>query len=111
LAVTEPEVQSFLVTVQFSLVIFRFGKPDLEALVFSEEGAKRFPPECPEDLEIKLEEGAPKTINCRTFNLTKDESKAMKEFLDENLAKGYISQSNTPWSTPAFFIKKTGGGF
>jgi hypothetical protein len=79
--------------------------------VFSEEGAKRFPPEHPKDLEIKLEEGAPKTINCGTFNLAEDESKAMKDFLDENLAKGYISQSNSPWSTLAFFIKKTGGGF
>jgi hypothetical protein len=79
--------------------------------VFSEEGAKHFPPERPEDLEIKLEEGAPKTINCGTFNLAEDESKAMKDFLDENLAKGYISRSNSLWSTPAFFIKKTGGGF
>jgi hypothetical protein len=35
----------------------------------------------------------------------------MKDFLDENLAKGYISRSNSPWSTLAFFIKKTGGGF
>jgi hypothetical protein len=79
--------------------------------VFSEEGARRFPPERLEDLEIKLKEGAPKTINCGTFNLAEDESKAMKDFLDENLAKGYISQSNSPWSTSAFFIKKTGGGF
>jgi hypothetical protein len=78
--------------------------------VFSEKGAKIFPAEHPEDLEIKLE-GAPKTINCGTFNLATDESKAMKDFLDENLTKGLISQSNLPWSTPAFFIKKTGGGF
>jgi hypothetical protein len=35
----------------------------------------------------------------------------MKDFLDENLAKGDISWSNSLWSTPAFFIKKTGGGF
>jgi Reverse transcriptase (RNA-dependent DNA polymerase) len=79
--------------------------------VFSEEGAKHFPPERPEDMEIKLEEGAPKVINCSTFNLAAEESQAMKDFLDENLKKGYISQSNSPWSTPAFFIKKTGGGF
>jgi hypothetical protein len=81
------------------------------AAVFSEEGAKRFPPERPEDMEIKLEQGAPKVINCSTFNLAAEESQAMKDFLDENLKKGYISQSNSPWSTPAFFIKKTGGGF
>jgi hypothetical protein len=35
----------------------------------------------------------------------------MKDFLNENLKKGYISQSNSPWSMPAFFIKKTGRGF
>jgi hypothetical protein len=34
------------------------------ATLFSKEGAKRFPPECPKDLEIKLKEVAPKTINC-----------------------------------------------
>jgi hypothetical protein len=79
--------------------------------MFLEEGARRFPLECPEDLEIKLKEGAPKTINCGTFNLAEDESKAMKDFLDKNLAKGYIPRSNSPWSTPAFFIKKMGGGF
>jgi hypothetical protein len=45
--------------------------------VFSEEGAKRFPSEHPKDLEIKLKEGAPKTINCSTFNLVAEESKAL----------------------------------
>jgi hypothetical protein len=66
------------------------------AAVFSEEGVKRFPPEWPEDLEIKLNKGALKTINCSTFNLAAEESKAMKDFLDKNLAKGYISWSNSP---------------
>jgi hypothetical protein len=77
----------------------------------TKEGARRFLLEHPEDLEIKLKEGAPKTINYSTFNLAADESKAMKDVLDENLAKGYISWSNSPWSTPVVFIKKTGGGF
>ena len=83
----------------------------MHAKVFSEEGAKCFPPERIEDMEIKLEEGAPKVINCGTFNLEEEQTQAMCDFLDENLKKGYISQSNLPWSTPAFFIKKTGGGF
>jgi Reverse transcriptase (RNA-dependent DNA polymerase) len=86
-------------------------KYKMHATVFSEEGAKCFPPKRPEDMEIKLEEGAPKVINCSTFNLATEESQTMKDFLNENLKKGYISQSNSPWSTPAFFIKKTGGGF
>jgi hypothetical protein len=78
--------------------------------VFSEEGAKRFPPVQPKDMEIKLEEDAPKTINCKMYNLAKEESKIIKEFLNDNLAKGFISQSDLAWSTPVFFIDKTAGG-
>ena len=42
-------------------------------------------------MEIKLEEGVPKVINCGTFNLEEEQTKAMHDFLDENLKKGYIS--------------------
>jgi hypothetical protein len=78
--------------------------------VFSEEGAKHFPPMRPEDMEIKLEADTLKTINCKTYNLAEEESKIIKEFLNDNLAKGFISQSDSAWSTPVFFIDKTGGG-
>jgi RNase H-like domain found in reverse transcriptase/Reverse transcriptase (RNA-dependent DNA polymerase) len=64
----------------------------------------------PEDMEIKLEGDAPKTINCKTYNLAEEESKIIKEFLNDNLAKGFISQSDSAWSMPVFFIDKTGGG-
>jgi hypothetical protein len=47
LAVTEPEVQLFLVTVQFSPVIFQFGKPDLEAL-------DSMPPSSPSKWDVRL---------------------------------------------------------
>jgi predicted aspartyl protease len=78
--------------------------------VFSEKGAKCFPPIHPEDMEIKLEADAPKTINCKTYNLAEEELKIIKEFLNDNLAKGFISQSDSAWSTPVLFINKTGGG-
>jgi Reverse transcriptase (RNA-dependent DNA polymerase) len=61
-------------------------------------------------MEIKLEADAPKTINCKTYNLAEEESKIIKEFLNDNLAKGFISQSDSAWSTLVFFIDKTGGG-
>jgi RNase H-like domain found in reverse transcriptase/Reverse transcriptase (RNA-dependent DNA polymerase) len=79
-------------------------------VVFSEEGAKHFPPVCPEDMKIKLEADAPKTINCKTYNLAEEESKIIKEFLNDNLEKGFILQSDSAWSTPVFFIDETGGG-
>ena len=55
-------------------------------VVFSEEAAKRFPPSCPEDLAITLKDGAPATINCKIYPLSKPELAAMKEVLDKNVA-------------------------
>jgi RNase H-like domain found in reverse transcriptase/Reverse transcriptase (RNA-dependent DNA polymerase) len=78
--------------------------------VFSEEGAKCFPPKRLKDMEIKLEVDTPKTINCKMYNLAEEESKIIKGFLNDNLAKGFILQSDSVWSTPVFFIDKTGGG-
>ena len=49
----------------------------MHTVVFSEEGVKRFPPKREEDMEIRLEEGAPKVINSKIFNLDKDQ----EEFL------------------------------
>jgi hypothetical protein len=40
------------------------------AAVFSEEGAKRFPPSRPEDHAIKLVPDTPGMINCKTYPLT-----------------------------------------
>jgi hypothetical protein len=61
-------------------------------------------------MEIKLEADAPKVISCKTYNLAEEESKIIKEFLNDNLAKGFISQLDSAWLTPVFLIDKTGGG-
>jgi hypothetical protein len=61
-------------------------------------------------MEIKLEADASKTINCKTYNLAEEESKIIKEFLNDNLAKGFISQLDLAWLTLVFFIDKTEGG-
>jgi hypothetical protein len=76
------------------------------AKVFSEEAAKCFPPAWPEDHAIKLVLDAPTSINCKVYPLTKAELEVMEKFIKENLELGYIEQSNSPWSTPYFFIKK-----
>jgi hypothetical protein len=76
------------------------------AKVFSEEAAKRFPPSCPEDHAIKLKPGAPDMINCKVYPLNNDEREATRKWIEENKEKYYIEESNSPWSTPWFFIKK-----
>jgi hypothetical protein len=78
-------------------------------VVFSKTAAHRFPPLCPEDHVIKLKPDAPDMIKCKTYPLTKPEMDVVKKFLDENQAMGYIEPTNSPYSSPFFFIKKKDG--
>jgi hypothetical protein len=77
--------------------------------IFSEEKAKRFPPARANDHAIKLKPGAPDTIDCKVYPLTLAEQQATKKWIEENEEKHYIERSNSPWSTPWFFIKKKDG--
>jgi Reverse transcriptase (RNA-dependent DNA polymerase) len=74
--------------------------------VFSEEEAKHFPPSRPEDLIIMLLPDALKTINCKKYKLTAEETKSIRTFLMKQQAKGYITRSKSAWSSPFFYIKK-----
>jgi hypothetical protein len=74
--------------------------------VFLKEVAKRFPPSRPEDHVINLREEAPQTINCKTYKLTIDEREVMASFLKDQQDKKYMTRSNSPWSSPFFYIKK-----
>jgi hypothetical protein len=78
-------------------------------VVFSEAAAHRFPPSRPKDHMIQLKPDAPDMIKCKTYPLTKPEMEAAKKFLDENQALGYIEPTNSPYSSPFFFIKKKDG--
>jgi hypothetical protein len=78
-------------------------------VVFSETAAHRFPPSRPEDHAIRLKPDAPDMIKCKTYPLTRPEMDAVKKFLDENQAMGYIKPMNSPYASPFFFIKKKDG--
>jgi hypothetical protein len=77
--------------------------------VFSDQQAMRFPPSRPEDHAIKLIPGVPEMINCKVYPLTLAEQEATKRFLEENKQLGYIEKTDSPWSSPWFFIKKKDG--
>ena len=77
--------------------------------VFSEEESQRFPPSRPWDHAIDLKPDAPDTINCKIYPTTPTEDIALRKFLDEQLAKGYIRPSKSPYASPFFFIKKNDG--
>ena len=77
--------------------------------VFSEEESHRFPPARPWDHAIELKEGAPEAINCKIIPTTMEEDEALKKFIKEQLEKGYIRKSKSPYASAFFFIKKKDG--
>ncbi len=79
------------------------------AKVFSEEAAQRFPPKRPWDHAIELKLETPDVIDCKIYPLTQTEDQALVSFLDEQLKKGYIQPSKSPYVSPFFFIKKKDG--
>jgi len=79
-----------------------------EAL-FSDKEANAFPPGWGEgDHKIKLLETAPKSFNCKVYPLSWQEKEAEDKFIDENLAKGYIIPSNSPYGFSTFMVPKKG---
>src|SRR6266702_3035642 len=77
--------------------------------IFNEEQSHRFPPKRPWDHAIDLLPEAPNTIDCKIYPNTQSEKEALNEFVKDQLAKGYIRPSKSPYSSPFFFIKKKDG--
>ena len=77
--------------------------------VFSEEESHRFPLSRPWDHAIELKEGAPEAINCKIIPTTMEEDEALKKFIKEQLERGYIQKSKSPYASAFFFIKKKDG--
>uniref|UniRef100_A0A3B1IMZ3 Gypsy retrotransposon integrase-like protein 1 n=1 Tax=Astyanax mexicanus TaxID=7994 RepID=A0A3B1IMZ3_ASTMX len=79
------------------------------ALVFSKKNATKLPPHRPYGCAIDLIEGAtlPKA---RIYPLTREEEKAMDDYITEALAQGFIRPSKSPVGSGFFFVKKKDGG-
>jgi hypothetical protein len=75
--------------------------------VFSEEAAQQFPPSHLDDHAIELKPGAPAKLDCKLYRQTEAELKALKTYIDESLAKGYIIETNSPYASPVFFHAKS----
>src|ERR1019366_3984008 len=52
---------------------------------------------------------APSALPGKIYALTQGEREALKVFIKEHLAKGYIRPSKSPYAAPFFFIKKKDG--
>ena len=76
--------------------------------VFSKKASERLPTRKPWDHSIDLIPGSEPPF-CKVYPMSPSEQKALDEYLEENLAKGYIKPSKSPAASPVFYIKKKDG--
>ncbi len=76
---------------------------------FNEQESHRFPPKRTWDHAIDLIPEAPTAIDCKIYPMARGEEDSLRDFIKEQLKKGYIQPSKSPYSSPFFFIKKKDG--
>ncbi|KAK7570621.1 hypothetical protein V3481_007378 [Fusarium oxysporum f. sp. vasinfectum] len=77
--------------------------------VFSPKEAEKLPPHRVGDHHIELTPGSKLPFG-PLYGMSRDELTALREWLDENLRKGFIRPSSSPVASPVLFVKKPGGG-
>lgn len=81
-------------------------------MVFSEEEAKHFPPLWEEDDHaINLKADAPDILQCKVYPLSPPEAELMHNWTEEELEKGYIKPSKSPYAASSFYIKKKNSSY
>jgi len=60
------------------------------------------------DLKIEIEDGAKPPLG-PIYPLSESELVALREFIDEHLAMGFIRSSKSPFGAPVLFVKKKDG--
>ena len=76
--------------------------------VFSKSKAGKLADHRPYDLKITLDEGTSPPFG-PIYSLSQEELAALRKFIDENLATGFICPSRSPHRAPVLFIQKKDG--
>ena len=76
--------------------------------VFEKKNADILPQHRPYDCTIDIKDGAQVPFG-PIYNLSQNELATLKEYIDENLAKGFIRHSKSPAGAPILFVKKKDG--
>ena len=79
------------------------------AKVFSEEESKRYPPKRAWDHAIKFKKDTPEAVDCKVYPMNWIEDEAVQKFLHDELEKGYIRESKSPYVSSFFFVCKKDG--
>jgi hypothetical protein len=78
--------------------------------VFDEEHAKRFPPSRTENMHINFIPNPPEELDCKIYPLNQRELETLHKYLAKELAKGFIEDSSSPYTSPTFYIPKKDKG-
>lgn len=80
--------------------------------VFSRKDSDRLPPSRNYDHKIELTPGKrPEDIGSNPlYKMSSEELEACRQYILENLQKGWIEACVAPWAAPVIFVKKPNGG-
>ena len=73
--------------------------------IFSKSKASMLADHCPYDLKITLKDGASPPLG-PIYSLLQEELLALRKFIDENTATGFIHPLHSPHGAPVLFILK-----
>jgi hypothetical protein len=76
--------------------------------LFEDKETGTLPPHREFDHTIPLEPDA-KVPHGRVYNLSQTELEALREYIKDNLAKGFIRHSESPAGAPVMFVPKKSG--
>ena len=76
---------------------------------FSKANLNKLPPYRPYDYKIKLIKDVPLGYH-PLYHQTVEELRTLKDYLIDNLDKGFIEHSSAPFASPILFVKKPSGG-
>jgi hypothetical protein len=61
-------------------------------------------------MQIKFTANAPMELDCKVYPLNQKELETLRKYLADELAKGFIEDGNSPYTSPTFFIPKKDKG-
>jgi hypothetical protein len=79
------------------------------ARAFSKKAADELPQSRPFDHKLRFDGPDPSIKTAHLYKMSSGELEKMREYLVENLKKGFIKPSESPFSSPVLFVKKKDG--
>src|ERR1700730_13170266 len=74
--------------------------------VFSEEESHRFPPQRSEDMKIQLKPGAPESIDCKVYPLSREDRVRLQKWLEDEQKLERIALEEAQYVAPVYFREK-----